>query len=351
MEPGPAEPAEASGGFDRIRGQAAAVGMLRRLLAGTRIPHALLFSGIDGIGKYTTAKVVAMAVHCEKPAPPADSSVGESAGTDACGRCRSCRRIASGGHPDVLTIEPVGPMIRIGQVRELLRVFSLKPHGGGCRVAIFRDAQTLNTEAANALLKLLEEPPPRSLLILTADRVSDLLPTIVSRCQPIRFQPLSPTTVAGLVAERKGLSPDDAGILGTLGRGSLARAEALYEDGWMRRRDWLIEVLEGMDRMRLRDRLALAEALSGQRRTLETAIDIASGWFRDLGVALAAPEAVENRDLTDRIERAAQRLGAEGIEAALRSLLASARSLEGNTNPRLVADALVLGLARLHGAT
>jgi DNA polymerase-3 subunit delta' len=186
-------------GFDLIQGQQQAIGLLTTLLRKGHIPHALVFTGIDGIGKQTTAQAFAMACNCDDPQPFSASSSETSPATriNACGQCRSCRRILSDNHPDILHIRPSGNMIRIAVIRDLIQQLTIKPFEQGKRVVIIAGSDTMNMEASNALLKVLEEPPENTLLILTAQQTADLLPTIVSRCQQIRFSPLPRDVLIG----------------------------------------------------------------------------------------------------------------------------------------------------------
>lgn len=223
----------------------------------------------------------------------------------------------------------------------------MKPHGASHRVAIVRDAQAMNPEAANALLKLLEEPPERSLLILTTHRISDLLPTIVSRCQPVRFRPLGRETVADLLVEAEAIDRPEAAVLAMLGRGSVQRAMAMRKAGWVERRKWLIDAIDSLGDMPVNARLALAETISKDRDQLAVAIDLAAGWFRDLAVVLTAPEAVDHADMVERTSRTARRLGPERIEAGLRMLIGASRSLTANINARLTAEVLLMRLSAL----
>ncbi len=341
--------------FDGIRGQEVPVRLLKTLLVKNSWPHAVLFSGIDGIGKTPTARVFAMAVNCEMrqrlSSSPQGTTVGDAIeSANPCGTCRSCRQIAGGHHPDIYEIEPDGAYIRIAQVRELLNRFALKPHGSGYRVAIIRDAHLMNLEAGNALLKLLEEPPEKSLLLLIANRISDLLPTIVSRCQSIRFRPLSPSTVAEMLAAREGMDPGQAEGLAAISGGSISKALAMKSAGWVGRRRWLIDRIDRIDDMSIGSLLAFSEMLSKDRDHLPTAIDLIAAWYRDLAVVMDAPETVDNRDMIHRLSSSASRIGPERAESAIQILLQTARSLAGNINFRLAVDVMVMRLAGLYGA-
>jgi DNA polymerase-3 subunit delta' len=174
--------------FQSIIGQERAIRLLSRMLHNDRLVHALVFTGIDGIGRQTTAKALAMAVNC---ANRVDVS--------ACNACRSCQKVISGNHPDVIIVEPSGAFIKIDQVRSLRQQLRFAPLERGRRVIIINDAQTMNAEASNAMLKILEEPPKDTHIILTASQVTDLLPTIASRCQHIGFRPIPVAKIADVL--------------------------------------------------------------------------------------------------------------------------------------------------------
>lgn len=146
----------------------------------TRLPHALLFSGIAGLGKKQFAKRLANALLCIEP-----SKTGE-----ACGQCRTCLLIKAESHPDFLMVEPEesGQQIKIDQIRDVVAFVNETPLLGGYRVIIIHPANAMNINAANSLLKSLEEPSPRCLFILISDQSAKLLATLKSRCQKIQFQ-------------------------------------------------------------------------------------------------------------------------------------------------------------------
>ncbi len=195
--------------FESIIDQQIPVRILTTFLKTGSIPHALLFTGIEGVGKNTAALAFAMACNCtatpslakpQHPDPPAT----EINSPNPCGVCKSCRKIKSGHHPDVAHIKPSGPFIRIDQIRNLYQMFVMKPYEAKYRVAILADAHKLNPQAGNAFLKMLEEPPAQTVLILTASEKTALLPTIVSRCQHIHFNPISRKHLAGMLMAQKG---------------------------------------------------------------------------------------------------------------------------------------------------
>jgi len=220
-------------GFTDIIGQKRPIRLLQIFLRNATLPHALLFTGIAGIGKRFTAKAVAMALNCSQSRDGAQR-------VEACGRCQTCRKIIANSHPDIIQIGPQGNTLRIDQIRKLLGLLAMKPHSAKHRVVIIADSHTLNLEAANALLKVLEEPPANSTLILTALQKSDLLPTILSRCRHIPFQPIDEKNLTAYLTATWHVDPAIAEKAAAMAAGSLVRAEQMTDTRWHRQRQWVI---------------------------------------------------------------------------------------------------------------
>lgn len=204
--------------FAAIRGHAATIAFLRQASLHDRLAHALLFAGPAGIGKRCVAVGLAAWAQC-------DSGM-QAGGDDACGACAGCRQVAAGTHPDVRVVEPEAGKKEIGidRAREVKRFTQLAPAQGRLKVAILDDAHRLSAAAQNGLLKTLEDPPGRSLLVLVSNSPDSLLLTVRSRCQRVRFQPLAPADVAAVLVEGHGLDADEAARLALLCEGSPRRA-------------------------------------------------------------------------------------------------------------------------------
>ncbi|AIQ61769.1 ATPase [Paenibacillus stellifer] len=166
--------------FTDIMGQAAAKQILQNSLRSGTLGHAYLFTGPAGSGQMKTALTLAQAIFC---------TVLQD---DACGECLECRKVEHGNHPDLTILSPDGSSIKIDQIRELQRVFSYRAKGSHPKVYIIDEADKMTVQAANSLLKFLEEPPVPAVAILIASNSQSLLPTILSRTQRIPFAPLSP---------------------------------------------------------------------------------------------------------------------------------------------------------------
>ena len=218
--------------WDSLRGQARAVDYLRQTAAARRLAHALLFAGPSGVGKGLTARLLAMSLFCERST---------DAALDACGECRDCRLMEAGNHPDFLSVAcPEGKSelpieLLVGSLdnrgREgLCHDLSLRPMLARRRVAVIDDADRMSNESANALLKTLEEPPPYALIILLAADLGRILPTIRSRCQLVRFDPLPIGDVADLVGQLGWTEDtDQARAAAEMSGGSLSVAQQLLD--------------------------------------------------------------------------------------------------------------------------
>ncbi|MGL4209022.1 MAG: ATP-binding protein [Candidatus Adiutrix sp.] len=207
-----------------LLGCAAITNTLSSMILGNRVPHALLLTGADGSGKYSLARSLAQALNCEKqvsadnPAP--------------CGQCLSCQKIFKNIHPDVKTIIPSGRsrQIKIDDIQTLREEVAFRPYEGQNKVFIIRRADRLNSDSGNAILKTLEEPPPDSILILTARTEGAVMPTMVSRCLRLALPPLPYETVLLATMEQRGLTGPKAELLAALAAGALGPALTVDEN-------------------------------------------------------------------------------------------------------------------------
>jgi len=333
-------------GFDSIIDQERPIRILTSFLVNGTIPHALLFTGIEGVGKKTAAVALAMACNCTGREAGADgAAAGLPGGVEPCGECAACRKIAAGSHPDILRVSPIGAMIKIDQVRELCQLLAMKPYEARLRVVMIADAHTLNPAAGNALLKMLEEPPARTVLILTAPQTGDLLPTIVSRCQHIRFKPIARHHLAAILTRVYGVPPPEASLTAALAGGSLTRALSMRQGEWLQRRRWLMAQLAGLPRQSTAALLALAEKLSRAREDLPDALDLIASWIRDLAVARHAPERLIHQDLREVMVALAQTMNLEALTSSMRALQDARQRIQANANPRLTLETLFVKIA------
>jgi DNA polymerase-3 subunit delta' len=227
----------------------------------------------------------------------------------------------------------------------------MKPYEARLRVVIISDAQAMNPAAGNALLKMLEEPPDRTVLILTAVHTSDLLPTIVSRCQHIRFSPIPHNHIEALLIEKQGASHDDAKIIATMANGSISKALSMMRHmskiNWIKRRIWLFNILESLSLMSIPSRLAFAENLSKNKGDLADSLEVMKSWFRDLVICKFHPAQIMNEDLREKIQRNSQKMTVDSLLSKIDDIHLAQKNIQANTNLRLALEVLTMRLAKV----
>ncbi len=334
-------------------GQDAARAALLRAIAGGHLAHAYLFEGPPGIGKRNAALGLAMALDC--PAAP-------GAG---CGVCEVCRRIEAGIHPDVPTFGPTGAggQIVVEDAKAILALARTRPHEAAARVIIVVDADTLNPNAANCLLKTLEEPLAGNHLILCTSAPDRLLPTIRSRTQRIRFRQLGAAALLEL-GHTRGLPAGRVEIAAALADGSAARmleaAAAQEDDGENGPAQALGDLRAAITTPGAAGVFDLAASLASQKDRdkdkdgdqektakggVALLIGLLAGLYRDaLAIAAGAPElAVLNAGAE---ARALAALGVDRLGRALAAIVDTQIGLAANVNPTLAVERLAFALKR-----
>ncbi|MEK6201231.1 MAG: DNA polymerase III subunit delta' [Desulfobulbaceae bacterium] len=273
--------------FSRLVGQEKARTLLGRALESEQLAHASLFRGPDGVGKQLFARSLAAAVNCQQRQGP-ESSL-RSAYLDACGHCSACRKYSSGNHPDFLVISPEKGTIKIDRIREMIQSLSYPPYESRVRVVLLEDIHTMRSEAANSLLKILEEPPENNLLILTAAASRDVLTTISSRCQVIPFFNLGQEeTVQVLLREKPELEPETARLLARLSEGCPGQALLFYRSEMVALWREVVALVSDPGKDGSRDvglLLQAAENMAALKEELLSLFGLLRIWLRDMLVA------------------------------------------------------------------
>ncbi|MBI4562651.1 MAG: DNA polymerase III subunit delta' [Candidatus Rokubacteria bacterium] len=329
-----------------IRGNEAALELLERALALDRVAHAYAFVGPSGIGRKLTALAFAQTLLCPSRPRGEAGEAPRPRPLGGCGSCSPCRRVQAGTHPDCHLVLPDGQTIRIEQIRELERWASLRPREGPRKIFIVDEAERMPPVSANALLKTLEEPPDRTVLILILSQAKALPPTVLSRCQLVRFAPL-PLADAVAVLGEHGVEEATARSLVAACQGRVGLAVGQAPHAWRERRDNAVALLSKVSAKGGEALFDSVEALGRDRAQAGELIEALLLWHRDLLCAKAAsdPRLLISGDRQAELSLAA---GATSWEAILEALVACREAwhaLQGNVSPRLTLEVLLSRLA------
>jgi DNA polymerase III subunit delta' len=338
-------------------GHTEAIRLLRASISRGHVGHTYLFSGPAHIGKFTLALAFARALNCtgfELQAPP----------ESPCERCRSCQKILRGVHPDVRVIgvdsgrsgdqSSRAKNIKIEAVRSIQREIALQPFEGRYKVYLIDEADRLSADAANSLLKTLEEPPPNSVVVLVAEDEMSLPDTVLSRAQRVALLPPSRVEVRAVLT-REGVSSDQADLIAGLANGRVGWALEVARGGGgllEERRESIDECLKLMGSGPVH-RLAVAAEMDrryerGDRPLVVKTLGFWATWWRDVMLgAVGSLELVANRDYKDELVKISSLLGLDRARAAAKDTLRALLELEDNANARLVLEGLVLRYPRV----
>jgi DNA polymerase-3 subunit delta' len=348
--------------FQDIRGQEKPIQILKEYIKQARLAGSYLFIGPQNTGKALVAQTLAKAVNCQ------------TQGTDSCDACNSCLKIKKNQHPDVHFIgEPGSDSLKIEEIRGLQKEINLKPYEARKKVFILSDAEKLTAEASNALLKVLEEPPANSLIILVSSKPAILFKTIVSRCQIVRFQALKRQGLEEILKRDNHLDGDTAHYLAYFCEGRIGRALGLAGQDTLREKNRIIN--EFIPTLRSEQkRVGRDSASKGQeekeprafspggsifsrpqarsvpgapeKESLKICLNILASWFRDLYfVKVGMPHAqLVNIDRKPDLLKSINQYAFRDLESILNSISNSLLYLDQNINVKLLVSNLRIKL-------
>lgn len=316
-----------------IPGQPRTKRFLRRIFGSSRVPHSLLFTGMSGVGKSIMAREFAKLLNCVEPK-----------GFDCCEECSSCRKMDGGVHPDFVWIKRDGTYIKLDQIRDLQQHLRYRPFEGRRRVFLIQDASDLREEAANALLKILEEPPKENILVLTALEPQMLLPTIVSRCCHVRFQPLDDSAVEDHLVNALQLPPSQARKTARMAEGSLERARWLAQEGGLARWKEILAHVEKLKDLPMIDFFALMGRWVKQSEDLERDLECIKLWVRDLVLAKVLADHQPAFETDSRVLHLIAGVSTETLFALYDRMERALQHLRQNANKQLVMEGVCLAI-------
>ncbi len=346
--------------WEKVRGHSPLVIAFRRCLERSRLSHAYLFVGPAGIGKSLFARTLAQCLLCDR-FPDTE--------LETCGECSNCRQFEAGSHPDLHIVRlPKGkseiPIELIAgdddkRGREgLCFELSLRPMCGNRRIAIVEDAHLMNQSSSNALLKTLEEPPPQSLLILTASNLNDLLPTILSRCQILNFSPLAESDVSDLLMELEWCEDrGEAEVIADLSEGSLEIAQQLLDPEIRQMRDLVHQSLSerqhstvNLSQSILKQVEAIGGDTPGQRMAAQWIARFCVEFYRQASRKLTGCDLIRQNGHIDRLNeylKGSLDQQLETVGELLNRATEADQQLERRINTALVVESLFNDLAAI----
>ncbi|HEX4155131.1 MAG TPA: DNA polymerase III subunit delta' [Acidobacteriaceae bacterium] len=373
--------------FADFLGNTPVVENLRAAIAAGRLPHALVLAGSRGSGKYTLALLLTMALECElQPREAAADGTARRELAGFCGRCRNCTRIAQAAaldtlideavaareemretdrkdtriliqtHPDVLIVPPDPPqlLLKLGQIRTVIARAQYLPTEAPAKVFLLTSSAFMK-EAANSLLKLLEEPPAYVHLLLLTENPGELLPTIRSRCAFARLGALPPSEITDLLATRRPeWSRTDRELIARLSEGAAGRALGFDLDVYTRARADALTLLAGLEHSNdhstlFRTTEAYRAGAEGQQKTAALLRALSSLLEDLLLLQSGAPQRIRNIDRRADLDRLAQTVSFAWIESALRAVDTAYSGMRRNLLRSLSLDALALELESAQG--
>ncbi|RKD26626.1 DNA polymerase III, delta prime subunit [Caminicella sporogenes DSM 14501] len=321
--------------FNDIIGHDNIIKFLKTAITNNKLAHAYVFDGIDGVGKMLTAKEFAKAINCKNNL------------NDACEICSSCIKINNNNHPDINIIVPDGNSIKNRQIEEFQNEILLKPYESEKKIFIIQNAETMTVSAQNRLLKILEEPPEYGIIILITENIYNLLPTIKSRCQIIKFHRIPKKYIENFLENNYNIEKIDSKLLAGFSDGSIGRAvELCISEEFKDRRETTIEVIDEIvrgDKLKLLDYVKFFE---DNKEYIDQILDFFSIWFRDMLLLLETNEDsyVLNIDKINYLKIHGSIVEYEKIPKAIEIIEETRKNIKANVNFGLCIEMLLLNL-------
>ncbi len=323
---------------NHIVGHNWALDLLGSAITADNMPQSLLITGMPQLGKTTLARTLAMTLTCTADEKP-------------CGHCSSCKRFESGNHPDVniLDDDDDNATLKIEQIRNLQHDLSLRPHSGKYKIAVISNFERTSIGAANAILKTLEEPPKHVILILTAQSLNQLLPTIVSRCQILTLRPVKSNVIAQMLQNRYQVPESDARRLSRLAQGKPGWAiNALRDETLLSQRQQWLEDLVNLLQKGFATRLGYTQTFLKNHPSPDAALNLWLSWWRDvLLVNQNSTVTIINIDFEEKIIALANILDFTQIMHAINLTQSALKNLKYNVNKRFNMEVLLLNLPQV----
>lgn len=312
-----------------IIGQSRLTDNLRNAVRHNKISHAYLLQGEKFSGKKMTANVFARALQCE------------AEGDKPCNCCRVCRQTANGNNPDIIYVEHDKPnVISVDNIRQQINGdIAIKPYSSARKIYIVDEAEKMNVQAQNALLKTLEEPPEYAVILLLATRVEAMLPTILSRCVVLNIKPVSDDMIKNYLMDKAKLPDYRAGICASFARGNVGRAVQLAaNEDFDRMKSEVLDIMKKISELEINQIAERVKLISEEKKKekldIDDYLDLCFTWYRDVLLYKACRDTghIIFKEELREIGRAAARYSYEGIERIIRSIDRARSRIAANVN-------------------
>ncbi len=325
--------------FSEIKGQEQAIHIIQRAIETQHIAHAYLFTGPEGVGKKKTALAMAQYLNCT-----------DKTGNNlySCGRCASCIQAQSGSQPDIIVLEPDGNSIKIEQIRTLLAKVSLRNYDSAYKMIIINDAHLMTEQAANCLLKTLEEPTANTVFLLITSQVQTLPITILSRCQQIQFQALAPALIQELLSDLYPAQQSRIGLVSALAKGSMqTAADLLANEELAQARQDFYQLLAKLNTVRPAQIINWCEQWDKNKKMVKTLLELGQIWYHDVLLATMGGDSALLISQDYLADLRLQRIAPEHLLDILQYFRSGTEQLECNASPRLVLEVVLLKTQQL----
>ncbi|KPU27508.1 DNA polymerase III delta prime subunit [Caloranaerobacter sp. TR13] len=319
--------------FNDIIGHEQNILKLQNAIKNDSIAHSYIFEGPKSMGKKKLAMVFAKTLLCEEK------------GIEPCNKCHSCLKFDSGNHPDFDIINPEGNSIKREQIEKLLHSIRMLPYEGMRRVYVIEDAYKMTAEAQNSFLKTLEEPPEYAVIILITDKSRSLLPTIVSRCQGIKFSYVENEKIEKLLVDKYGCSKEEASFIASFSNGIVGKAVKLIQSEEFRKlRDDIIFAIDDIiysDKFRI---FSLSQTFVENKDNIEDILDLLTIWFRDIMIIKVAGDTrfIMNKDKIELIYKHSNTLSIEKVSDIIENIEKTKEDITSNVNFQLAIEVMLL---------
>ncbi|WHE07263.1 DNA polymerase III subunit delta' [Thermoanaerobacterium thermosaccharolyticum] len=318
----------------KIYGHKNILALFNKIVSSQKIANAYLFIGESGFGKEFMAKYFAMMINCKSGSKP-------------CLSCPSCIQMISGNHPDIFFIEPDGISIKVETLRNVvINNAYVKPYNSYKKIFIIKEAEKMTEQAQNSILKTLEEPPEYGLFILTSSKMEGLLPTIVSRCEIIRFTRESDEVIEEYLINEKKIDRSMAKKIASIANGNYGKANLLIDEGYSKVRSELGDILYSVINQDKALRLESFKFFDENREMIDDIIDIMFSYLRDLMILklLGSEECIINKDMSDKLRMLSTNLTGFKLNNIINEIEELAFNLKSNANYQLAIEKFLLNI-------